>query len=192
MPDNPEDESAAGTQPESGSARLSRLEHSLDANREETTRLTGSVQDLATAIEVVTNLRREQQEATEQSKAAAKKTEVASARVDERADEVDEKAGRIGKVTRLVVVGVLLAVFVASTLAFVATNRLTVDLLNERRQESYRTCLTRNQTTMSNVRRELALAAAETDRRLSDIHRRSAVELRLGIVDCARTQRPVR
>lgn len=166
-----------------------RLEHSLDANREETTRLTGSVQDLAGAIRMVQELRREQQQATEDAQTAAKEAEASNVAAGEKASQI---GSRVARASWYVVACLSLLNLVASTVVLLALSQYVVDKLNEGRDDRLTACYTRNQATMSNVRREEALAKAHTDPRLSAIHRRSATELRLAVVDCAKTQRPVR
>jgi hypothetical protein len=139
--------------------------------------LSGDVQALNAALEVVNRLQVEQRD--QRAKTADNAREI------ERARELSEKrnthynrivtAGSAGAVVLLAIVAVLI---------YVATLHHVNHLLAEQQLARYQSCQIRNQGTESNIAREQQLAKLDTTAALRNLHATSAIELQKSQIDC--------
>lgn len=92
-------------------------------------------------------------------------------------DEADARDARTRQVTKVGGFSLAIVLSLVAILVYGALINHVSDLLADQRAQFYKSCLTRNAATMSNVVRELALAAADKDKDVKAIHERSAREL---------------
>jgi hypothetical protein len=157
----------------------------LESNEAETRRLSQSVQGLASAISDTAELRR-QQLATE------RKVDSAATLAEETKAEAIARTSRLWRAVIGLAVGATLLMLVINVLMFAGLTNYIVDLLEQQRADRIASCEKRNEATLSNIRREEGLAAAESVPELAAIHRESARELRGVIVDCEKATRVAR
>lgn len=157
----------------------------LGRNEAETRRLSRSVQGLTAAISDTADLRRQQLETAQ--------------RVDDAAVlAADTKSEALARTTRLwragiaAAAGVVLLMLLINVLMFAGLTNYVVDLLEQQRADRMAACEKRNEATLSNIRREVALATADPVAAVEKIHRDSARELTKGIVDCDKSTRVTR
>lgn len=139
--------------------------------------LSGDVTALNQTLLVVADLQRKQreqalrQEQTERELASAKKIS-------------EDRDARTRTATKLISVSLGILIPVVSVLVYLSLLLHVNDLLSQQTSDRYASCLTRNQATMENQRREKALGQLEDHPELKALHLNSAAELGRAIVDC--------
>jgi hypothetical protein len=187
MASDPEDHSNPDSAPQMGNSeeRLGRIEHRLESSEEQSRALTGSVQDLTGALHALEEVRRKQSAAEKRTDALAEQTVATD-------EESRARSSRLWRAMIGLAAGAGLLMLVINVLMFAGLTNYIVDLLEQQRADRIASCEKRNEATLSNIRREEGLAAAEPAPELARIHRESARELRRVIVDCEKATRVTR
>lgn len=148
------------------------------ASLEDATRsLSGDVTALNSTLQIVAELQRKQREqalAQEQIAHDIETAKAASAARD----------ARTRTATKMVGVSLGILIPVVSALVYLSLLLHVNDLLSQQSADRYAGCVTRNQATMENQRREQALGELEKNPDAKVLHLNSAKELGRALVDC--------
>jgi hypothetical protein len=154
------------------------MRESFDSLKEASDNLALNVEALNHTLQAVNALQIEQARQKEVQEQAEKDLETARIESEQR----DARTRRT-----FTFVGLALAILLplVSIIVYAALLKNVNDLLDDQKSGFYNTCLTRNQATVENIRREQQLAKFEDNAQLKAIHLQSAEELAKGKIDCS-------
>lgn len=139
--------------------------------------LTARVADLTDTLKIVHAMQVRQTEMKE-------KQELVEAEVIAHKHESEERDRRTRRIFTFAGVALAVILPLVSILVYAALLNHVNDLLDQQKDGFYKTCLTRNQATNDNIRRESLLAKYETNPDIKAIHTDSAQQLTKSIIDC--------
>lgn len=148
------------------------------ASLEESNRaLAADVRTLTSTLRVVNDLQKEQAEQRTRQDEADRK--LISAKT-----EADERDARTRKIVGGVSLALAIVLPLVSMLVYFSLIQHVNELLQSQQMSFFKSCSIRNQATRDNIARELALADADKDKDVKQIHTASAQALSKSIVDC--------